>query len=239
MTEKRRSTQSFFESAQDWVDERLHILFPFRQSVFRPEGRVKCLTLPSRRQGVASVALVAMIGWVAFSSGNVFIHEVQLAQKDAQIADVRVAYRSLLGEVADYQKRFSNVVSNLEENHALMIKLAGQNTKLQDDLKSLGTSRKERADVEATRLTMQDDLSSVETQMQSLAERNFTLKDDMSSIETDLQSALTQRNTALFESTQMRRDIKVLENQLVSMEEKENTTVERLTEQTDTFVTSM
>ena len=239
MTEKRRSIQSFYESAQIWVDERLHILFPFRQIVFRSEGRVKCLNLTSRRQGVASVVFVVLGGWIAFTSGNVFLHEIQLAQKDAQIADVRVAYRSLLGEVADYQKRFSSVVSNLEENHALMIKLAGQNTKLQDDLKSLSVSRKERADVEATRLAMQDDLSSVESQMQSLAERNFSLKDDMSSIETDLQNALTQRNTALLESTQMRRDIKVLENQLVSMEEKENTTVERLTEQTDSFILSM
>lgn len=239
MTEKRRSARSFFASAQEWVDERLHILFPFRQIVFRSEGQVKCLNLTSRLQGAVCAVVLGFSGWVAFSSSSVFFHEIQLAQKDAQIADVRVAYRSLLGEVADYQKRFSIVVSNLEENHALMIKLAGQNTKLQEDLKSLSVSRRARADIEATRMAMQDDLTSVETQMQSLAQRNFSLKDDMTSIESDLQDALTQRNTALFESTQMRRDIKVLENQLVSMEEKENHTVERLTEQTDSFITSM
>lgn len=239
MTAKRRSIQSFLAPAQEWADERLHILFPFRQIVFRSEGRVKCLNLTSRLQGAVSAVFIVFGGWVAFTSGSVFLHEIQLAQKDAQIADVRVAYRSLMGEVADYQKRFSSVVSNLEENHALMIALAGQNTKLQKDLKSLGNSRQARADVEATRVAMQDDLNSVESQMQSLAQRNFSLKDDMTSIETDLQDALTQRNTALFESTQMRRDIKVLENQLVSLEEKENTTVERLTEQTDNFITSM
>jgi len=239
MTQKRLSISSFFTPIQSWVDERLHILFPFRQIVFRSEGRVRCLNLTSRLQGATSAVVLAFGGWVAFTSGRVFLHEIQLAQKDAQIADVRVAYRSLLGEVADYQKRFSGVVSNLEENHAMMINLAGQNSKLQENLNSLSTSRKARAEVEATRVAMQDDLNRVESQMQSLAQRNFSLKDDMSSIETDLQDALSQRNTALLESTQMRRDIKVLENQLVSLEEKENKTVERLTEQTDTFVASM
>lgn len=239
MKEKRRSVLSFLAPAQAWVDERLHILFPFRQIVFRSEGRVKCVNLTSSLQASMSAVLLILGGWIAFSSGSVVVHEIQLAQKDAQIADVRVAYRSLLGEVADYQKRFSGVVRNLEENHAMMVKLAGQNTKLQDDLNALGTSRHARAEVEATRVSMQDHLNDVENQMQSLAQRNFSIKDDMSSIETELQDALSQRNTALLESTQMRRDIQVLENQLVSLEEKENITVERLTEQTDTLITSM
>lgn len=239
MKEKRRFIQSFLAPAQAWADERLHVLFPFRQIVFRSEGRVKCVNLTSGLQAWIGLAFLAMAGWIVFSSGNVVLHEIQLAQKDAQIADVRVAYRSLLGEVADYQKRFSVVVGNLEENHAMMVKLAGQNTKLQDDLNSLGTSRNARAEVEATRVSMQDHLNDVEIQMQSLAERNFSIKDDMSSIETELQDALSQRNTALLESTQMRRDIKLLENQLVSLEEKENNTVVRLTEQTDTLITSM
>lgn len=239
MKEKRRSILSFLVPAQEWVDERLHVLFPFRQIVFRSEGRVKCVNLTSGLQASIGAVLLVLGGWIAFSSGSVVVHEIQLAQKDAQIADVRVAYRSLLGEVADYQKRFSGVVRNLEENHAMMVNLAGQNSKLQDDLNALGTSRHARAEVEATRVSMQDHLNDVENQMQSLAQRNFTIKDDMSSIETELQDALSQRNTALLESTQMRRDIQVLENQLVSLEEKENNTVERLTEQTDTMITSM
>lgn len=239
MTDKRRSQLSFFSSFTAWADERLRIMFPFRQIVFRSEGRVKCLDLTPRLQGAASAVLLGIGGWMAFTSGSVMFHEVELAQKDAQIAEVRVAYRSLLGEVADYQKRFSGVVRNLEENHQLMLKLAGDSSKFQRDLKSLSASRQARAEVEATRSAMQDHLSDVETQMQSLADRNFTLKDDLTTIESELQSALSQRNTALLESTQMRRDIKVLENQLVSLEEKENDTVERLTEQTDQFIASM
>jgi len=239
MTDKRQKTVSLLSPVQEWMDERLHALFPFRQIVFRSEGRVKCLNLTSRLQGATAAVMLAAAGWVAFSTGSVFLHEIQLAQKDAQVADVRVAYRSLLGEVADYQKRFSGVVRNLEENHAMMLSLAGQNSKLQENLSTLSSSRQARADVAAKRASMTENLSNVESQMASLAERNFSLKDDMTTIETDLQDALSQRNTALLESTQMRRDIKVLENQLVQLEEKENTTVATLTDQAENFISNM
>ena len=230
---------SFMATLRAWGDERLSVLFPYKQIVFRSEGRVTCLNLTSRLQGAVAGVFLLAGSWVAFTSASVMLHEMELAAKDAQIADVRVAYRSLLGEVADYQKRFSGVVRNLEQNHAMMMDLADQNTKLQKDLKSLKSSRKARAEVEAARVAMSEHLSDVESQMQSLAQRNFTLKDDMSTIETDLQDALTQRNTALLESTQMRRDIKVLENKLVNLEEQENTTVERLTDQSEKFISSM
>lgn len=80
------------------------------------------------------------------------LHEMELAAKDAQIADVRVAYRSLLGEVADYQKRFSSVVRNLEQNQSMMLALAGQNTKIQKDIKSLKTKRSARAETGSSAL---------------------------------------------------------------------------------------
>ena len=239
MTAKRTTQASPISRIRTWADERLSLLFPHRQIVFRSEGRAKCLDLTPRLQGSMAAVALAVMGWMGFTSGSVMFHEIELAQKDAQIADVRVAYRSLLGEVSDYQKRFSAVVRDLEENHAMMLKLAGANSQFQQDLKSIPQSRQARAEVEATRNAVQNLLSNVENQMQSLAERNFNLKDDMASIESELQSALAQRNTALLERTQMRRDIKVLENQLVALEEKENTTVERLTEQTESYITSM
>ena len=230
---------SFMNSAQKWADERLRMIFPFRQIVFRSEGRVSCLNLTSRLQGFAAGVIFCAAGWVAYSTGNFFLHEIQLAQKDARVAEVRVAYRSLLGEVADYQKRFSGVVRNLEENHAMMLSLAGQNSKLHENLSALPITRLARAETAAKRANMTENLSDVESQMASLAQRNFSLKDDMTTIETDLQDALSQRNTALLESTQMRRDIKVLENQLVQLEEKENTTVATLTDQAENFISNM
>lgn len=239
MTDERQSGLSLSETVVAWADERLNTLFPWRQIVFRSEDTAKCLNFSSRFQGSVAGIVVACTGWVVFSTASVFLHELELARKDAEIADVRVAYRSLMGEVADYQKRFSNVVRDLESNQAMMMSLAGQNTKIQKNLSNLKTSRKARAKIDAARSAMTKQLGDVETQMESLAQRNFTLKDDMASIDTDLQSALTERNTALMESTKMRHDIKLLENQLVQLENKENGTVERLTEQSDNLINSM
>lgn len=224
---------------RNWGNERLRVLFPDRQIMFRSEGSVRCLNLTSRLQGMMAAVVLAAGGWVAYTSGSMMLHEMELAAKDAQIADVRVAYRSLLGEVADYQKRFSSVVRNLEQNQSMMLALAGQNTKIQKDIKSLKTKRSARAETESKRVEMTARLGDVESQMQSLAQRNFSLKDDLATIETDLQDALTERNTALMQSTQMRRDIKVLENKLVNLEDQENDTVERLTDQAEMFISSM
>ena len=239
MTDKRRQAMSFIERVTIWGDERLGLMFPFRQIVFRSEDQARCINFSSRIQGGLTAVFFGFVGWVAFSTSSVFLHEIQLAQKDAEIADVRVAYRSLMGEVADYQKRFSNVVRDLESNQTMMMSLAGRNNKIHSDLTSLKSSRQARAKIDAARTAMTKQLDDVEVQMQSLAQRNFSLKDDMASIDTDLQDALRERNTALLESTKMRHDIKILENLLVSLEDKENSTVERLTEQSDNFITSM
>lgn len=225
------------------VHKRLMELFPERQVVFRSEGKVSFLrlNLPTQLAGFATV--VALGGWLAWSTINSFAHEMQLAVKDAQIADVRLAYRSLMGDVAEYQLRFSTIVSDLETNHASMVELARQNSTLQEGIKSaegsLSSNLKKRKVIEAKRDSMAGQLVSIETQMASLAERNFSLKGDLSSLESGLQMALSERNAALLQSTQMRRDIKMLENQLVQMEETENATVLTLTEQTDTYVQQM
>lgn len=221
------------------IDDRLRVMFPFRQIVFRSEGKISCLNLSHRTQGTATAIILSFAGWIMFSSISVFMHERELISKDAQIADVRVAYRSLLAEVSDYQKKFSGIVGDLEENHALMISLAGQNTKLREDLDTFKDSRQAKAQIESARAVMKSRIDDVENKVQSLAQRNFSIKDDLHTIEADLQSALTERNSALLESTQMRRDIKVLENKLVDLEEKENSTVDLLTDQTESQIANM
>ncbi len=239
MSEERQWGMSFSMISRRWLDERLSAVFPFRQIMLRSGGRVRCLNLTSRGQGVIASVLLIIGGWIVFSSASVFYHKMQLAEKDVQIANVRVAYRSLLGEVADYQKRFSGVVRNLEENQTLMMELAGQ----KQNLKMLNLTNQARAKAQAkaaaTRMNVRERLNKVDAQMQSLAQRSFSLKGNITSMESDLQDALTQRNTALMQSTQMRRDVKILENQLVSMENKENKTVDHLTDQTETFIASM
>ncbi|MCK5167456.1 MAG: hypothetical protein KAQ66_09055, partial [Rhodospirillaceae bacterium] len=223
----------------DQIDARLRVMFPFRQIVFRSEGKVSCINLDHRFQSSVTTLIIAVTTWVTFSSISVFLHERELIAKDTQIADVRVAYRSLLGEVAEYQKKFTGIIGDLEENHALMLSLSGKNAILRQDLDNFSGTRQTRAQIESVRSAMKGMLNDVEKKVQSLAQRNFSIKDDLNTIEGDLQLALTERNSALLESTQMRRDIKVLENKLVDLEEKENSTVDQLIEQTESQVLNM
>lgn len=218
--------------------------FPSREFMLRVDGRVSHLVLSQHLQMGLFVLLMSGLGWVAYSSGQVVLHEQELAEKDAEIANIRVAYRSLLGEVSDYQKRYNSITQDLEENYSLVMGLIGKDSQLQKNLTSMkeglnlnGNGRKQ---VAKARKTLTDQLVDVEGRMKQLASRNFSLiKGHLDTVESDLQTALTERNKALFESTRMRQDIKDLENRLVSLEEDENQAVQRLSDQTVAFVGSM
>ena len=77
------------------------------------------------------------------------LHDKVLAAKDAQIAGAHLAYRSLLGEVTEYQHKFTGITRDLEENHAMMLSLVEKNASLQQNLKSvanqLNSTEKEKS----------------------------------------------------------------------------------------------
>ncbi len=56
------------------------------------------------------------------------------APKDTQIADARRAYDNLLSEVSAYQRRFTELTRDLEDNHNLMLSLVERNATLQRSL---------------------------------------------------------------------------------------------------------
>ena len=184
------------------------------------------------------VALVAMAtgAWVAFSSASYTLHEYLMAAKDHQIANVRLEYRSLLSEVAEYQTRFTDIAGDLKQYHSTMLGLAEQNTALQKDLSSVETKLRstegEREHVIAAREGLKGRLQELENDMAKLANRNFALKGNLTSVEEDLESTLSERNQALFEKGRMDRQIKDLEKRLAALQSAQKDVVQRLTEQT-------
>ncbi|TCS64209.1 M23 family metallopeptidase [Varunaivibrio sulfuroxidans] len=228
------------------IVDRLRVVFPERQIVMRHNGAVRCLRFSCRFQIGVLLLCLAIGGWVSYATYAVFNHGSELAAKDAQIASVRMAYRSLLGDVAEYQKRFTGIVRDLEENHTLMLALAGRRPgSASNSFKGVAggidtpLGGKAKADVERKRKQLRSQMGDIETKMKILAKKNFSLKDDLSSVETDLQTALSERNSALLRSTQMRHDIQLLEHQLTVFEQNENDSVDRLTEQTAEYISTM
>ena len=235
--------KDFWEQKPKRFRRLIHRLFPKRQLHIRTEGRISYYRL-SRGSQIAFVVVLALIGgWGTFSTVSYFLHDAVLVAKERQLTTARVAYRSLLNEVGKYQKRFSSITRDLEENHGLMLSVVEQNAALQQSLKSvegqLKSTERERARVIAARQVLIRQLAGVEDKMRGVAEHNFTLRGNLYSSEADLQTALAERNESIFNSNRMRRQIKKLETRLSDLQVDQVESVQRLAEGTAAFIDDM
>jgi len=221
----------------------IHRLFPERQIHFRTHGRVSFARLTHRTQIFILALFLGAASWAGFTTYTFVMNEELMAAKDNKIASVRLAYRSLLREVANYQHKFAAITKDLEENHGLMLTLVQQNAGLQRNLKTveleLKSTEQERQQIVNVRERLTDQLARVEDEMRQLSGHNFTLKGNLNSIETDLDGALAERNAAIFKSTQMRKQIKDLEGRLSTMETAERDSVQLLTDSTSSQIENM
>ena len=222
-----------------WVRRR----FPQRHLFFHSKGRISYIPV-SRRVQITLVTVLALVGaWSAYTSVSLVLHEKILASRDIDIANARLAYHSLLGEVVEYQRKFTSITLDLEENHALMLNLVERNSVLQRNLKSvahrLTTTDEERREVIAVREHLKGQLRQIEDRMGTLVNRNFALKGNLGTVEVDLQTALVERNRALFDGNRMRRHINDLETRLGELQEAELQSVQRLTDRTVAYIESV
>lgn len=210
--------------------------FPERQLMLRTDGRVSFVTLSRTFQISVVCVVLGIAGWSAFASVSYVFYGKFLLSKDNQVADARLAYKSLLSQVISYQRKFSSITGDLESNHSLMLDLVSKNTSLQQGLKTVSTrlksTERDRENVLAVRQALREQLAVNEDKLRNLQNNNGALKDDLDTVEGDLQSALSERNDALFKSTRMRRQIRELETRLVELETSEDTAVQKLTERT-------
>jgi len=210
--------------------------FPERQLMLRSNGRVSFVTLSRHLQLSVVCCMLAIVGWSAFASVSYVFYGKFLESKDNQVANARLAYRSLLSQVTSYQRKFSSITSDLESNHSMMLGLVEKNASLQQNFKTVSSQLRstelKRESVLAVRQALREKLAISEDQLRTLNSRNYTLGENLETVEGDLQSALSERNEALFTGTRQRRQIKELETRLVDLESAERLAVQQLTERT-------
>ncbi|NQU55776.1 MAG: peptidoglycan DD-metalloendopeptidase family protein [Rhodospirillales bacterium] len=225
------------------ISKTLDRWFPERQLMLRSEGRVSYVVLSKHLQLTAFAAVLALVGWSAFASVSYVFYGQFLDSKDNQVANARLAYRSLLSQVSAYQRKFSMITGDLESNHSMMLELVEKNASLQQNLKTvssqLASTEQERESVLAVRQALREKLATNENELRSLGSQNFALKDNLETVETDLQIALKERNDSLFNGTRMRRQIKELDTRLADLETTERSAVLKLTERTINLNDSM
>ena len=208
--------------------------FPERQVHLRAEGRVTFFRITTFAQLLFVILFLGAAGWVGFTSYSYVEHDKIVAGKNNLIADARLAYGSLLGEVADYQNKFNSITMDLEHNHTMMLGLVERNASLQQDLRSvsreLEDTQDERHDISTAREALLGKLAQIEVEMRALNGHNVALKDNLNSVEGDLQTALSERNKALFEGTRLRRHVTDLETRLGQLQDTHENSAQRLTE---------
>lgn len=229
----------FQQESPSWrtsTRSRIKKWFPERQVHLRTEGRVSFFRITTLAQILFIILVFGTGGWVGFTSYSYVEHDKVVAAKNGLIANARLAYESLLGEVADYQNKFNTITMDLEHNHALMLGLVERNASLQQNLRSvsreLENTQDDREEISAARAALNRKLARIEDEMRALSGRNYALKDNLSTVESDLQAALSERNQALFDGSRMRRHINDLEHRLVELQATHENSAQRLTEQT-------
>ncbi len=218
-------------------------VFPERQLHIRKNGEIKFFRIAQFTQVYVAIIFLGVASWVTFTSVKFGLHQSVIALKDNQVANAHLAYRSLLNEVSNYQKKFVKLTKDLEQNHNLMLSLVGQNATLKQSLRSVKTELvsidTEHKNVISAREILKQKISEIETQMSTLATHNFSLKDNLNSIESDLQMALSGRNDALVKNQELTQSLEEQKVRLADLQDSEQDAVMRLSESTQDQISGM
>lgn len=219
--------------------------FPERQIHLRTNGQVSFFRFSQFGQLCVAGFVAAATGWAAYATLSYVRHDEVLSAKENQIANAKFAYRSLLDEVATYQQKFTDITGELEDNHNVMLGLVEKNATLRRSLNDteqrLHKTERNRRQVIGARETLKHRLSELEQEMSDLSTRNYSLKGNLDSAETNLRQVAVQRDRALaqlddvrkqHEAQQKQMDLQVagLQGRLKRLQAAQSAAVERLTE---------
>ena len=99
-------------------------LFPERQIHLRTEGRVSFVRFITSVQIALFLLFLGAAGWMGYATLTYVRHGTIIAGKDKLISGSRQAYRSLLGEVSEYQRKFNALSTDLEDSREPEISLS-------------------------------------------------------------------------------------------------------------------
>ena len=234
--EQRRSLKNRLVDLKNW-------LFPERQIHLRTAGRVSFIRITQRAQISFVVIFLLAGGWMTYASVAYMRNNAVVAGKDILISNSRQAYRVLLGQVSEYQKKFTSLTTDMEDSHDLMMGLVEKNFLLRKSLttvaRKLDVTRTQREQFASARESLKEKLSAIEIKVRDMLKQNFSLTDNLSTAEADLQKALAERNKSIYEGTRMHRRIKGLETRLTDIEKVEEDSIQRLTDSTTTYIETL
>ena len=131
----QQQTTSWRTVPRSWVKK----VIPERQVHLRTDGRVIYFRISTLVQVLSLGIFLSASSWIGITTYSYVKHDKILASNDNLLTTARVAYESLLNEVADYQNKFNAITLDLEHNHALMLSLVERNASLQKNLRTISS----------------------------------------------------------------------------------------------------
>lgn len=222
------------------ITESMDQLFPEREIHVRTGAEIKFMRITQMSQILGCFVFLLIAGWAGFTSISYTQHAKVVYDKDYEIASARLAYQSLLSEVEVYQRKFTSITRNLEENNSLMLGLVEKNASLQQNIRSvskvLAITESERERIHNNRENLKADLALIDTRMNGVINKNLSLRSNLDVVEINLQAALSERNRALFEGTRMNREINNLETRLSSLQLNQESSIQKLADRTNSYI---
>ncbi len=185
--------QDFMHRAKLRIDQ----VFAPREIHIRSHDQVRFIRLtPAIQKGLAT-SVLALTGWIAFSSGTMVVTEQRLANKDIIIEEQKLDYFSLLQQVGEYHTQFSKITNDLQENQEQLIGLLDGN-QVNETSKTktveLKNSENERARVALARQALEDKLEQFEDDLQTIAGQSAALEGQAIQLRQVLATSEEERN---------------------------------------------
>lgn len=92
---------------------KLQHAFREREIILRSEGTVRYLRLKPMPQMLLAGTALAMSMWLVGANGLAWFQEMRIDRKELEIAEARVAYERLRGEMSLYQQRIASLASDV------------------------------------------------------------------------------------------------------------------------------
>ena len=172
-------------------------VFVDRELILRANDRVGYLRIRKWMQVAASVAVIPIVGWIAFSSISYFYQGDEVAKRDQEIAQRQVAYFDLLAEVSEYHTQYARITGDLEANQDYLLSLLSEDAPGTQSLEviqeRLRDSVTERDRVVLARDSLQKRLRAFEADLQKIANRNVSLQAEVTEMTSALENTEAER----------------------------------------------
>lgn len=224
MRHKTRSLATNPFKALGNFSEKIHHWLPERQIFYRRRGQVSFISISRRLQILIVCSLVTFAGWIGYSTIYYLSFDHVLRDKNRQIAEARVAYRSAMQEVAGYNSRLMKITRNLERSQAELLTLFNPKGVVpqRNPRSKAGMSDLDRALAEASHRVMTNRIKELEREWRELAARNATLEHGLASIGNEVENILTEHGIVTAERNRLRDRVKVLESTLTGLRTRQD-----------------